>query len=298
LSNLAGQRTDAYGYDVFGAQRAHTGTASQSFTFTGEQMDGELGLVFLRARYYDPKLARFVSKDPFTRQISKPNSLNPFVYSLNNPISNSDPIGMFSWPDSYGSFVEASGQIGPVGAAIALDIDIPASEFRLSINFLGALTPAQAGTLIQGSIPDPDWSFNGKAVSGVYAGSAGDTNLGVDAFYGQGLIAGGSVNHGEGSAFRAYAGAGIGDPISVGGSQTLNEWRLSGENYTFQRAIGTVMPLIPLTRWAIVQSRTPLRDWQQAWNLANPAFGIPDRSGKVSGLGTISDWNGPPGQGK
>lgn len=36
LSNGAGQQTDAYSYDVFGALRAHAGAASQPFTFTGE----------------------------------------------------------------------------------------------------------------------------------------------------------------------------------------------------------------------------------------------------------------------
>ncbi len=54
LSNAAGQRTDWYSYDAFGATRSHTGPSGQAFTFTGEQVDGESGLVFLRARYYDP----------------------------------------------------------------------------------------------------------------------------------------------------------------------------------------------------------------------------------------------------
>jgi len=37
LSNQAGQRTDAYSYDVFGALRTHTGSAAQSFTFTASR---------------------------------------------------------------------------------------------------------------------------------------------------------------------------------------------------------------------------------------------------------------------
>ncbi len=65
----------------------------QSFTFTGEQVDAESGLVFLRARYYDPMTGRFVSKDPFGGFDNDTQSLNRYVYVQNNPISMADPTG-------------------------------------------------------------------------------------------------------------------------------------------------------------------------------------------------------------
>jgi RHS repeat-associated protein len=34
--------------------------------FTGEQQDSESGLVYLRARMYDPQIGRFLQRDPFT----------------------------------------------------------------------------------------------------------------------------------------------------------------------------------------------------------------------------------------
>jgi len=93
LSNLAGQRTDAYSYDVFGALRTKTGNAAQPFTFTGEQNDGELGLVFLRARYYDPDVGRFLSLDPVRGMSTVPETLNRYVYVKNNPVRLTDPSG-------------------------------------------------------------------------------------------------------------------------------------------------------------------------------------------------------------
>jgi RHS repeat-associated protein len=48
---------------VFGSVRSHTG-ASSEWTFTGEQND-PTGLVYLRARYYEPALGRFLNRDPF-----------------------------------------------------------------------------------------------------------------------------------------------------------------------------------------------------------------------------------------
>ena len=97
LSDLAGQRTDAYSYDVFGATRSHTGSSGQPFTFTGEQGDAELGLVYLRARYYDSQVGRFIQRDSRQGLASRPESLNRYVYVQNNPASLVDPSGEAWW---------------------------------------------------------------------------------------------------------------------------------------------------------------------------------------------------------
>lgn len=196
------------------------------------------------------------------------------MYVLSKPTSELDPVGLFSWPKSYGSFAEVSVELGPIGASLVLDIDIPASEFKLSLNLLGSLTPSEAVDIFMNNYRNIKFKPSGKIVGGFYGGSAGETSLGGSAFYGQGLIAGGSVSRGtEGNELRLYAGAGGGNPISVGGSQQIWQGRMSGENFTFQRAIGTAMPFIPIARWAIFKAASPQTNWLDAWNLANPAFG-------------------------
>jgi RHS repeat-associated protein len=64
LTNGSGAVTDTYSYDVFGAIRSHTGTAVNYWQFTGEQRDADSGLYYLRARYYDPGIGRFLTRDP------------------------------------------------------------------------------------------------------------------------------------------------------------------------------------------------------------------------------------------
>jgi len=54
LTNSTGITVKSLNYDIFGAVRTQTGTSSTNFKYTGEQTDDESGLVFLRARYYDP----------------------------------------------------------------------------------------------------------------------------------------------------------------------------------------------------------------------------------------------------
>ena len=86
LAGDNGDVTDEYAYDVFGAERSHTGSSGAEFTFAGEQTDAS-GLQYLRARYYDPANGRFLSQDqiPFLQQ---------YAYVGNNPVNFVDPSGL------------------------------------------------------------------------------------------------------------------------------------------------------------------------------------------------------------
>ncbi len=50
-------------------------------------------LYYLRARYYDPKLGRFINEDTYEGQINNPLTLNLYTYCINNPLIYVDPTG-------------------------------------------------------------------------------------------------------------------------------------------------------------------------------------------------------------
>src|SRR5581483_10899415 len=52
------------------------------------------GYIYLRARYYDPSIGRFLSKDPLPGAVWDPGSQNAYAYAGNNPVTHSDPTGM------------------------------------------------------------------------------------------------------------------------------------------------------------------------------------------------------------
>jgi RHS repeat-associated protein len=63
LTNASGAVTDTWEYDAFGNVLNHTGSTPNEMLYRGEQYDPDLGLYYLRARYYNPQTDRFMSRD-------------------------------------------------------------------------------------------------------------------------------------------------------------------------------------------------------------------------------------------
>jgi len=61
--------------------------------YTGEWQDAEVGLVYLRARWYAPEVGIFTAPDPFPGVLAEPGSLHPYRYVLGNPVNYTDPSG-------------------------------------------------------------------------------------------------------------------------------------------------------------------------------------------------------------
>jgi RHS repeat-associated protein len=87
VTNSTGVVTDAIDYDPFG--QILSGTPPRH-AFTGREWDSETGLYYYRARYYDPKLGRFISEDP----IGFLGGINFYSYALNDPVNLTDPFGL------------------------------------------------------------------------------------------------------------------------------------------------------------------------------------------------------------
>ena len=62
--------------------------------FTDHEMLDNLGLIHMNGRVYDPQLGRFLSVDPVFVHPTNAQSLNPYAYVLNSPLSLTDPTGL------------------------------------------------------------------------------------------------------------------------------------------------------------------------------------------------------------
>ena len=88
--------TDAYNYEAFGNLLQVAGTTPNHYRFTGEQHEPQTGLIYLRARYYDPATGRFITQDTWQGQRGKPITLHKYLYANGNPVVFIDPTGYMS----------------------------------------------------------------------------------------------------------------------------------------------------------------------------------------------------------
>ena len=66
--------------------------------YRGYIYDTETGFYYLRSRYYDPSIGRFINSDGFVAGVSDTvNGYNLFAYCFNNPVTNADNLGQWGW---------------------------------------------------------------------------------------------------------------------------------------------------------------------------------------------------------
>ena len=113
-------------YDAYG-----TGNISHlsPFGYCGEYLDSETGFVYLRNRYYDPSIGRFISEDPIK------SGTNWYVYCENNPIRYTDSFGLDKNLDDY---INAN-YAGKMTVTVAISRPVPNSRAVATINSSGML---------------------------------------------------------------------------------------------------------------------------------------------------------------
>lgn len=152
-----GRVVASHRYDAFGRELESGGSEAGDslFRYRGEQQEAESGLVFLRNRYYDPDLGRFLSIDPHPGYLTDPQSLNPYLYCHNDPVNLSDPTGLDPLQHRFrDAFIGRNGgeAWGPVWDAI--------KNNSLVGGPTGGAMPAEARQLlldIKASLPADAW---------------------------------------------------------------------------------------------------------------------------------------------
>lgn len=100
ILNSAGTVVVSYVYDAWGRPIATTGSMADTlgvlnpFRYRGYVFDEETGLYYLRSRYFNWTLCRFINEDSIIVSAYIDSFANQFTYCDNNAINNSDPDGL------------------------------------------------------------------------------------------------------------------------------------------------------------------------------------------------------------
>jgi RHS repeat-associated protein len=91
-ARLLGIMANKYAYGIFGQVIDEEEQVENHFKYVGAfgVMDEGNGLYYMRARYYDPEVGRFISKDP----IGLEGGINLYAYVGGNPLNYIDPLGL------------------------------------------------------------------------------------------------------------------------------------------------------------------------------------------------------------
>ena len=93
LLDESGNVTKTYEYDSFGNEVKPEKKDENPYRYCGEYYDKETEEVYLRARYYQPSVGRFITRDTYTGESDEPLSLHLYTYCENDGVNAWDPSG-------------------------------------------------------------------------------------------------------------------------------------------------------------------------------------------------------------
>lgn len=98
LVDSSGQVAAAMDYDAHGLPLSANppNAPKTSLGYNGEHYDEDLGMIYLRARWYDPTTGRFHTRVPYQGTFEDPMSMQGYLYAHGNPVDNIDPSGNYS----------------------------------------------------------------------------------------------------------------------------------------------------------------------------------------------------------
>jgi RHS repeat-associated protein len=187
-TDASGEVAGRVEYKPFGEIESLTGEDDFRRKFTGKELDYETGLYYFHARYYDPRIGRFMTGDDRAGgTVGTTDSLNRYAYVLNNPITGVDFDGHFRW-DIVLDVVLAVAAVSLIAAGTVLTGGAAAPLLGLAGSvFLGAATSGIFSS-IDNHGDDANWGQWGTQV-----GIGAATGLLTGGLTGGGIAAGAKI---------------------------------------------------------------------------------------------------------
>ncbi|HEV7528100.1 MAG TPA: RHS repeat-associated core domain-containing protein [Solirubrobacteraceae bacterium] len=103
LTSVTGGNVGTTTYDAYGNLVEHKGTSTTALGYDGQYTDADTGLVYLRARYFDPATSEFLTSDPIALPANGQLGSKRYIYAGDDPLARTDPTGA-CWQDRFGQW--------------------------------------------------------------------------------------------------------------------------------------------------------------------------------------------------
>ncbi|WP_223067787.1 RHS repeat-associated core domain-containing protein [Paenibacillus caui] len=181
LRDASGNILNTYQYDIWGNILSKDEQVYNPFRYSGELWDDTTGLQYLRARWYDPSIGRFISEDTYEGEINNPQTLNLYAYVENSPLVYTDPTGHMAVDELNGIAALYSSGILTSGEASAAIITANKKGFYTAfheiaqVNIYKQLVKKGYSPILEKSIQSNEKNIFGKyktveadVVAGIY----------------------------------------------------------------------------------------------------------------------------------
>jgi RHS repeat-associated protein len=145
-TNAEGQVVWREQYEPYGKRLVNEPRSRNPLWYTGKPEEEALGLSYFGARWYNPKLGRFMGMDPVEAQAENLHSFNRYAYANNNPYKFVDPDGQAA--ESVTDFISLGISVGMFAQdpSLANALGVLGDAIGTAVPFL----PAGAGIIRSG----------------------------------------------------------------------------------------------------------------------------------------------------
>lgn len=203
MTNADGGTEASRRYDAWGKVRSANGPPVPIYGYAGREAEFSSGLMYYRARYYDPATGRFISRDP----IGLEGGINVYAYVDNNPTNNTDPDGLYPW--------NITNAMSGVGSAIGSYYDSSVSLAATSVSSVGSYV-SNAFTQLNNGMHNPakDAEFLARGGTTAQLDTMPWDVLPTAAAFGVVKLGGSALAAGMGGRFGSLVGT-VGDDLTA-----------------------------------------------------------------------------------
>jgi len=179
LTSSTGKVEGKCSYSAYGIPDCE-GTATTPLGYDGQYTSSDTGLIYMRARTYDPTTAQFLTRDPWVSITGE-----PYSYVGDNPLNFADPTGRCSVWCVVG--IVAGGVSLATGVGEVVGATVAVGETTVSLGLVSGVSGLTAAGVDTGEC------LNGSAVACIGAG-AGAISGGAGLVTGLGIVSGEAAN--------------------------------------------------------------------------------------------------------